>query len=162
VNGEGAAVLNRRGRGGHRGGVRGASRFAFLGFVVACGGGATKSSSPGTTGGPATQDAPPPEVLVCTTDDECVAVDKNACCPNGTKEAVSAMAVDAYRASFRCPQARPLCPMDRVLDARVAECSNANHTCEMIKPEEIRCGGFVKNPHDCPPGYRCARETCTK
>jgi hypothetical protein len=138
-------------------------RFALLFVLAACG--ASKGaapSSPGAASGPTTQDAPPPEVLACTTDAECVAVDRNACCPDGTKEAITAMAVEAYRASFQCPNAHPLCPMDRVLDTRIAECSNANHTCEMVKPEDIHCGGFVKNPHDCPAAYRCVHDNCAK
>jgi hypothetical protein len=101
------------------------------------------------------QPAPTPDTLSCTTDADCVAVEKNGCCRNGTKEAVAATAVDEYRASFTCPNPHPICPMIRILDTRVAECSNATHHCEMVKPDDIKCGGFIKNAHDCPPDYHC-------
>jgi hypothetical protein len=108
-----------------------------------------------TAGSAEAQPPPTPDTLACATDADCVAVDKNGCCHNGTKEAVAAIAVDQYRASFTCPNPHPICPMIRLLDTRVPECSNVSHKCEMVKPEDIKCGGFIKNAHDCASGYHC-------
>jgi hypothetical protein len=45
--------------------------------------------------------------------------------------------------------------MYRISDKRAPECSNVTHLCEMVKPEEVRCGGMVANKHDCPKPYAC-------
>jgi hypothetical protein len=91
----------------------------------------------------------------CALDSECVAVDRVGCCHNGWKEAVAASQAEAYEKSFTCPQAHPMCPMYIVRDARVPLCDNATHLCTMTRPEDIPCGGFIRNKHECPAGLRC-------
>jgi hypothetical protein len=84
-----------------------------------------------------------------------VSVEKVGCCHNGWKEAVATSQKDAYTKSFTCPQAHPMCPMYIVQDSRVPLCDNATHLCTMTKPEDVSCGGFIRNKHVCPAGYRC-------
>jgi hypothetical protein len=73
-----------------------------------------------------------PELLACAADADCVAVPRNGCCNNGHKEAVNASHVDAYKASFTCPEPRPICPMFRIRDDRTPVCSPGTHQCELI------------------------------
>jgi hypothetical protein len=102
-------------------------------------------------------------------DSDCVAVARVGCCDNGWKEAVATSQKDAYAASFKCPDPHPICPMYKAQDARVALCENTSQLCTMEKPEDVRCGGFIRNAHKCPPGYTCPRSkvpdvgsTCVK
>lgn len=99
----------------------------------------------------------PAQYRACTMDSDCVAVPRVGCCKNGWMEAVATSQQSAYAASFTCPQAHPICPMYRVRDSRVALCDNAAHLCTMEKPEDVHCGGFVRNAHQCPTGYTCPR-----
>jgi hypothetical protein len=95
----------------------------------------------------------------CALDSDCVAVDRVGCCHNGWKEAVATSHAAAYDQSFTCPQAHPICPMYIVRDGRVPVCDNATHLCTMSRPEDIRCGGFIRNQHACPTGFRCERSS---
>jgi hypothetical protein len=74
-------------------------------------------------------------------------------------EAIASSQVDAYKASFTCPPPRPMCPMIMILEKRTPECNNGTHLCEMVAPENVACGGFIKggNAHQCPDGYTCKR-----
>jgi hypothetical protein len=76
--------------------------------------------------------SPAAELLACSVDADCVVVPRNSCCNNGHKEAVNGSRVDAYKASFVCPEARPICPMFRVRDDRVPVCDAAAHRCELV------------------------------
>jgi hypothetical protein len=115
--------------------------------------GASQEPGPGPMG--ATDSGAPAQFRACTLDSDCVAVDRVGCCRNGWKEAVAASQKDAYAQSFKCPESRPICPMYMVRDKRVAECDNGTQLCTMIAPEDIACGGFIRNQHHCPDGYVC-------
>ena len=96
----------------------------------------------------------------CSSDADCVAVDRVGCCHNGWKEAVAASAKEAYARSFTCPEENPMCPMYIVRDTRVAVCaqSPADHAhglCAMVRPDDVACGGSRTSAHACPTGYRC-------
>jgi hypothetical protein len=97
----------------------------------------------------------PPQFRACTLDSDCVEVDRAGCCHNGWKEAVAATQKDAYAKSFTCPEPHPMCPMYLVHDARVPLCDNATHLCTMTRPDDVACGGFIRNKHACPTGYHC-------
>src|SRR5271169_2913544 len=57
----------------------------------------------------------------CHTDADCVAVLRGGCCQTGWKEAIATSQVDAYRLANACTQTpRPMCPMIRFRDTRVA------------------------------------------
>jgi hypothetical protein len=92
----------------------------------------------------------------CTVDADCVSVPTGGCCIDGSLTAVNANAIDAYDASVACTVVpRPLCPQHIVLDTRVAQCNTATNRCEMIAPEQIHCGGNIRNAHTCPDGFAC-------
>lgn len=94
-------------------------------------------------------------ITSCKVDSDCVAVDRGGCCHNGWLEAVNKHHVRAYENATRCKVHNMMCPMYMVHDTRVAQCNTGTHKCEMVEPEDIRCGGFTMNPHACPDGYRC-------
>ncbi len=75
---------------------------------------------------------PPPAYLACAADADCMAVPRNGCCNNGYKEAVSATGAEAYKASFVCPEPRPICPMFRIKDDRTPVCNSGTRTCELV------------------------------
>jgi hypothetical protein len=93
----------------------------------------------------------------CNTDDDCVAVPRGGCCSNGWLEAVNKHHVKAYANATKCTHQNMACPMYVVHDTRVAECDGATKKCEMVQPEDIRCGGFMAPAfqHSCPDGYSC-------
>jgi hypothetical protein len=93
--------------------------------------------------------------LVCAVDADCVAVKRNGCCNNGYKEAVNASSAAAYEASFVCPDPHPICPMFRVRDERSPECNEKAHECELVKPDQIQCGGTGPSAHQCPGSLHC-------
>ena len=70
----------------------------------------------------------------CSTDSDCVRVPRNGCCNNGFMEAVNKNQVDAYKASFTCGRRRP-CPMFRIREMRVPQCSVATHKCVLVVPD---------------------------
>ena len=91
----------------------------------------------------------------CHVDSDCAAVSVGGCCPNGTKVAVNTSHETAYETSHACKHpGQQLCPLNMVLDTRVAECGT-NNRCHMVEIEKIQCGGFVMHPHTCPSGYSC-------
>lgn len=101
------------------------------------------------TGGPAYSTS-------CQTDSDCVAVSRGGCCPNGVNVAVSSGAEDDYAAASACTiTPHPLCPFAVILDRRAAQCNFTTNHCEMVAPEDIRCGGFTAHPHQCTSGYSC-------
>jgi hypothetical protein len=73
----------------------------------------------------------PARFRACSADADCVAVPRVGCCHNGWNEAVAASQKDAYRASFVCPEAHPICAMFIVRDTRVPQCDPAAHLCAL-------------------------------
>jgi hypothetical protein len=69
----------------------------------------------------------------CSTAADCVAVPKNDCCKNGYKESVNKSSVDAYRASAPACNPKRKCPMFRIMDKRVADCSAGK--CVLVQPD---------------------------
>lgn len=92
----------------------------------------------------------------CTTDADCVAVPK-ACCTNYGSTAVRAGDEAAYQASLACAD-HQICPLFVMApDYAAPECNGSTHKCEMVKPADIKCGGFIAPAfqHQCPGGYNC-------
>jgi hypothetical protein len=96
-----------------------------------------------------------PDFKACKLDSDCIAVPRAECCSNGRMEAVSSKEADAYERSFTCPDAHPICAMIRFIESRVPLCDNSTRECSMVAPQDILCGGFVRNPHQCPEGWSC-------
>src|SRR3954464_7225699 len=89
-------------------------------------------------------------ILGCAVDSDCVAVPRGGCCDNGFKEAVNKHHTRAYANSTKCTlNPHPFCPLFLVHDTRVAQCDSAAKTCKMFAVEDIKCGGFIKNAHQC-------------
>jgi len=94
----------------------------------------------------------------CTSDRDCVAVQRVECCPHGYKDAVNANETEAYKETRACAQnPRPFCTLNWIDDTRVAQCDRAVNKCVMVEIEKIVCGGFA-NFHNCPEGYLCQSE----
>lgn len=91
----------------------------------------------------------------CKVDADCVATPKPACCPNGLKVAVNKSKVASFDKANECKAPPQACPLFVILDTRVAECNGGTKKCEMVKPEDVRCGGFMMNSHKCATGYSC-------
>jgi TolA-binding protein len=70
----------------------------------------------------------------CQSDADCLAVPRAGCCDNGWKEAVAASQTDAYAQANACTRKRPMCPMFKVRDRRVAYCEPQTHLCSMKQP----------------------------
>ncbi len=95
-------------------------------------------------------------ITSCSVDDDCVAVPRGGCCQNGWNEAVNKHHTKAYANATKCTlNPRPMCPMYMVHDTRVAQCDTAKKQCKMFEIDEIKCGGFMMNSHQCPTGYSC-------
>ena len=78
---------------------------------------------------------PAPEAFrTCDVDVDCVAVLPNGCCHDGRSLALNKGLVDAYRSTFQCPVASPVCPTHLVLDRRVATCDVNAHACILVEP----------------------------
>jgi hypothetical protein len=101
------------------------------------------------------QGTPAQDFYSCHRDSDCVKVSQGGCCPNGWMVAVNTSSVDAYARATACQNPGQICPLYVINDTRVAECNTGTQKCEMVKPEDIRCGGFTTNPHSCPKGYSC-------
>ncbi|MCE9573678.1 MAG: hypothetical protein K8W52_11020 [Deltaproteobacteria bacterium] len=95
-----------------------------------------------------------PVNTTCTVDADCVAVPVGSCCHSGANTAINGDSVDAYATVNACLPPFPPCAPPAFTDDRVPQC-NANKQCEMVAPEDIRCGGFTRNPHECAPGFAC-------
>jgi hypothetical protein len=132
-----------------------ATPSAVASATAADGGGAAAADASITASGPDVDGGAPTQFRACKVDADCVAVPKVGCCHNGWKEAVASSQKDAYAKSFTCPEPHPICPMIMVNDQRSALCENRTRLCTMFKPEEIPCGGFIANQHQCPAGYHC-------
>lgn len=90
----------------------------------------------------------------CEVDADCVKVQKN-CCPHLGNIAIRSGKEAAYKASLHC-EVPTVCPAIAIMpDDSMAQCNAGTHKCELVKPREIACGGFTRNPHSCPDGYRC-------
>jgi hypothetical protein len=100
-------------------------------------------------------DASQPDFYACNVDADCIAVPKVGCCNNGYKEAVNKASAEAYKLSFTCPTPNQICPHYMINDVRLPECKSETHRCEMVAPDQIKCGGFIKNQHACPDGMHC-------
>jgi hypothetical protein len=98
-----------------------------------------------------------PELYKCDADADCVAVEKAGCCPNGFLIAVNKDQAQRYETIYACQSQPTVCPLFVVHDTRVAQCDFQAHSCKMIAPEDITCGGFIapSMQHHCPTGYSC-------
>jgi hypothetical protein len=96
-----------------------------------------------------------PEFYKCDVDADCVAIEKAGCCPNGFQVAVNKNEVKAYETKYACTTPPATCPLFIVNDKRVAQCDFQAHTCHMIDPTQIHCGGFINPSHACPDGFSC-------
>jgi hypothetical protein len=98
-----------------------------------------------------------PEFYACQTDSDCVAIEKAGCCPNGFLVAVNKDEVKAYETKYACTAQPAACPLFVVHDTRVSQCDFNTHSCQMIDPTQIRCGGFIapERQHQCPTGFQC-------
>jgi hypothetical protein len=94
-------------------------------------------------------------MYACGADSDCVAIARAGCCPDGTLVAVNAKHVDSYNDHNVCENPGMICSHHVIVDNRVAECNLGSGACELVKPADIRCGGFTSNPHACPDGYQC-------
>jgi hypothetical protein len=88
------------------------------------------SPDPGAPGADA--GGAPARFRACSVDADCVAVPRVGCCHNGWNEAVAASQKDAYKASFVCPDAHPVCAMFIVRDTRAPQCDPAAHLCTLV------------------------------
>jgi hypothetical protein len=123
-------------------------------------GGATASAAPTEVAAedspdPATPTDGGPSFTSCSVDSDCVAVARVGCCKNGWMTSVNKQSVDAYNASFVCEKKRRICPQYRIVDRRQPICVNESHTCQMLAPTQVTCGGGGPNPHKCGAGTRC-------
>ena len=91
----------------------------------------------------------------CNVDDDCVAVSKGGCCPNGIKVAVNDNKTTQYANAAKCKSPPQFCPLSIILDQRIAQCNAGTKKCEMVNAEDIKCGGFINHAHQCPTGYSC-------
>jgi hypothetical protein len=93
-------------------------------------------------------------VKFCEVDADCVRVSAT-CCSLGQWDSAAAGEEDAFRASLSCP-AHQICPAIYVLDNHsMPECDLDTHQCAAVKPADIACGGFSRNPHACPENFDC-------
>lgn len=93
----------------------------------------------------------------CAVDSDCVAVPRGGCCHNGFNEAVNKHRTKAYENATKCTlNPPPMCPMFLVHDTRVAQCDSGSKQCKMFAVDEIKCGGFIMNAHQCPTGTACS------
>lgn len=93
----------------------------------------------------------------CSVDADCVAVPQGGCCDNGWKAAINKHHTKAYANATKCTiSPHPMCPMYIVNDTRVAQCDGTKKQCTMVNVDDIKCGGFIMNAHQCPAGYSCS------
>jgi hypothetical protein len=96
-----------------------------------------------------------PDYTSCQRDSDCVAVERG-CCALNDLISVRADEADAYHASLQCP-AHQICPeIVFYNDGSTPECNATTQKCEMVKPDDVACGGRTLNPHSCPDGWTCA------
>ena len=94
------------------------------------------------------------DLVTCARDEQCQMIEAG-CCPVGDYIAVRTDRVALYQQSLECDDTQ-LCPRPPIFDrGESAICDNDSHTCEVVLPDEIECGGRALNPHECPPGWEC-------
>lgn len=94
------------------------------------------------------------DLVGCTRDEHCVMIEAD-CCPVGDYVALRTDRVALYQESLAC-DAGAICPRPPLFDhGESAICDNDSHTCEVVLPDEIQCGGRSVNPHSCPEGWDC-------
>lgn len=101
-------------------------------------------------------------MLACTKDADCTAIANPACCQGWRQVAVNKSSVAAYTNQNQCAPPYPPCapPPDpdvvgNAESQKVAQCNTTTKRCEMIHPDDIKCGGFIANPHTCPSTWIC-------
>ena len=96
---------------------------------------------------------PVPAYLSCQKDADCVKITAGCC--NLAWTAVVAGKEQEYRDSLQCPEGL-MCPKMMIVDTNdVAQCNNNSHTCELVDPLAMACGGHTINMHSCPDGFVC-------
>ncbi len=134
-----AAVPSASGASGPSGGSGGPSGSASI-VAVAATTGADTASAHADSGSAAIADSTdstrglPAEMFGCTSDKDCKGVSTGGCCPIGRLVAVNSGKADDYKKATPCDKIRPICPMIRVRETRVARCDAAHHRCEMVAP----------------------------
>jgi hypothetical protein len=102
------------------------------------------------------------DIYACQKDSDCVAISKGGCCPNGWNVAVNDKYVKKYEQQHQCKKPQ-ICPLYVIDDTRQPEClldaTTGKRECTMVAIDQIQCGGFVANPHQCPDGYECKPNT---
>ncbi len=99
------------------------------------------------------EQTPPISTPSCEVDADCVRIEKG-CCPLGRYIAVHKDEAAAHRqANLLCNEACP--SVEPVDDHSMAQCNWETRACELVKPQDIACNGFTRNPHACPDGFRC-------
>jgi hypothetical protein len=91
----------------------------------------------------------------CKVDADCVAVPTPACCPSGLESAVNKSKVATFEKDNACKLHVQACTKHVILETRIAQCNAGTKKCEMVQPEDVRCGGFMMNAHHCATGYSC-------
>jgi hypothetical protein len=102
-----------------------------------------------------------PDFFSCRTHRDCVSVSRGGCCSSWQRIAVNSARASAYAAANVCRPPYPPCaqPIDELVAqqaALVPVCNPERNQCELIAPEEIRCGGRSATAPSCPAGYVCA------
>jgi hypothetical protein len=104
--------------------------FGVVALVAsACSG--SDNAQEDTTAASTSEDLSAKAMLACSSDSDCVAIEKPACCPNGMKVAVSSKHVKAYENAHKCTNPPQVCPLFLIDDTRVAACSSKGQ-CEMV------------------------------
>lgn len=92
-------------------------------------------------------------IFGCKVDSDCVAIEDDTSCFDGALVAVNQAYVDDY-CGYEDGGAVD-CSIPAWSDTRVAQCDFSAHTCQMIDPTLIHCGGFINPSHACPDGFHC-------
>jgi hypothetical protein len=94
------------------------------------------------------------DLVGCTRDEQCEMIDVG-CCAVGDYVAVRGDRADLYQESLECADDL-VCPRPPIFNhGESAICDNNSHTCEVVLPEDIQCGGRSLNTHTCPDGWDC-------
>jgi hypothetical protein len=93
---------------------------------------ASATAEPSAAGDPDTEVGA--QFRACKANADCLAVPRAGCCDNGRKVPVAASQKDAYAQANACTRKRPMCPMFRVRDRRVAYCDPQAHQCALRQP----------------------------
>jgi hypothetical protein len=92
----------------------------------------------------------------CNRDSDCLKIHVGCC--KRFEGAINGSQLDAYVASLNC-EPNPICPAVLTQNTdRQALCNVDTHKCELVEPEDTRCGGHTLNPHACPAGWDCVGE----